>query len=102
MCFAQCFVIGGAVLEGKGFVDWALGGTAVLFVMLAVYTHMEGNRWTALRFVYDDIRRDMGKSSRHRVMWRAFRIVMGWQKRPLADRHSNVVPIAPVKTHKTT
>lgn len=62
-------------------VDWALCCVAALVLFLAVYTHSEGNRVTATRFVYEDIRRELGHQPRYRVWWRAFKIAMGWAGR---------------------
>ena len=55
---------------------------AILVVACAIYTHLEGNRFTATRFVYHDIRREMGNHPRRVVLWRAFNIAMGWRRRP--------------------
>ena len=74
-------------------VDWAMCGTVCLLILASIYAHVEGNRVTATRFVYHDIRREMGHLPRRTVWWRAFCIAMGWRKRPGASRRNNVTPI---------
>lgn len=70
------------------FVDWTICSIAVLVVVLAIYTHAEGNRISAIKFTYDDISREMGGHSRIKVWWRAINIAMGWQtKRGLTQQH---------------
>lgn len=59
--------------------DWALCSIAVFIVMLAIYTHSEGNRFSAIKFTYDDISREMRNHSRFKVWLRAINIAMGWQ-----------------------
>ncbi len=77
--------------EGLTAVDLMLFVVAALVVLGAVYTHAEGNRVTAIRFVYDDIRREMGHHPRHKVLWRAFNIAMGWRKRSGYSKRSSKV-----------
>lgn len=72
--------------ESFTFVDWTMCAVAILAVACAIYTHSEGNRFTATRFVYHDIRREMGNHPRRVVLWRAFNIAMGWRKRPGSKR----------------
>ena len=64
---------------------WMLSGIAIFLFLLAIYSRLEGNRLSAARFVFHDIRRDMGRFPIHRVWWRAFSIAMGWRRR----RHSH-------------
>lgn len=78
--------------EGFTFVDWAFCGVAVAVLLIAIYTHAEGNRVSATRFVYDDIRREMGHYPRHKVWWRAFGIAMGWHSRPSMSHKHRVMP----------
>lgn len=77
-------------------VDWALCSIAVLVIMLAVYTHVEGNRFSAIKFAYDDISREMRGHSKLKVWFRAINIAMGWQ----AKRGADPLPVAPLR--KTT
>ncbi len=74
-------------------VDWALCGTAVLVLLLAIYSHTEGNRFTAIRFAYDDISREMIGHSRFRVWMRAINIAMGWQSKRDAAPSRPVTPL---------
>lgn len=69
-------------------VDWALCGAAALVLFLVVYTHSEGNRVSATRFVYEDIRRELGHQPRYQVLWRALTIAMGWQTNHGSSRRS--------------
>lgn len=73
-------------------IDWALCGVAVFVVMLAVYTHTEGNRFTAIRFAYEDISREMIGHPRLKVWMRAINIAMGWQAKRNAQ---SLRPVAP-------
>ncbi len=70
------------------FIGWVLCGIAIFFALLAIYSHMEGNRVSATRFVFHDIRRDMGSHPSHKVWWKAFCIAMGWRKRSRSDASS--------------
>ena len=79
--------------ETMSVVDWTLAGVAALLLALAIYTHSEGNRISATRFVYHDIRREMGHYPRHKVWWRAFNIAMGWYRHPHSSRRATVTPI---------
>ena len=74
-------------------VDWSLCSVAVLVIMLAVYTHTEGNRFTAIRFAYDDISREMIGHSRVKVWVRAINIAMGWQSKRDASTSRPVAPL---------
>ena len=74
-------------------VDWALCGTAVLIIMLAIYTHAEGNRFSAIKFAYDDISREMRGHSRLKVWLRAINIAMGWQSKRDAAPSRPVTPL---------
>ena len=67
--------------------DWLLCGIALLIVLTTLYSHSEGNRISATRFVYHDIRREMGHRPKRLVWWRAFNIAMGWRLRP-GQRHA--------------
>lgn len=77
--------------QGLTLVEWSLCGIAALALFAALYTHAEGNRVTATRFVYHDIRREMGHHPQYRVWWRAFQIAMGWRKRAGSRRRNEKV-----------
>lgn len=74
-------------------VDWALCSIAVLVIMLAIYTHSEGNRFSAIKFTYDDISREMRGHSRLKVWMRAINIAMGWQ----GKRNEGPRPVTPLR-----
>ena len=80
--------------EGFTAVDWSLCAIAVIVVFTAIYTHSEGNRVSATRFVYHDIRREMANHPRRIVLWRAFNIAMGWRKRPGSGKRNKVTAIS--------
>jgi hypothetical protein len=69
------------------FVSATFFGVAVFVLLFTIYAHVEGNRVTATRRAFHDIRRDMRQHPVHKVWWRAFRMAMGWKRR---DRHRNL------------
>ena len=69
---------------GMTFLSSIFCGVAVFAFLFTIYAHVEGNRVTATRHAYHDIRRDMRNHPVHKVWWRAFRMAMGWRRR---DRH---------------
>ena len=75
-------------------------GVSVLVFLVTVYANMEGNRVTATRLVFHDIRRDMRREPLHRVWWRAFRIAMGWRTPPALRRDNVTYMRAPRDTRR--
>ena len=71
-------------------------GVAVVALLLTIYVHVEGNRVTATRHAYLDIRREMLQHPAHKVWWRAVRMAMGWRKRDRnrGSRRNNVTVIS--------
>ena len=78
-------------------------GVAVFVLLFTIYAHVEGNRVTATRFVFQDIRREMRQHPVHKVWWRAFRIAMGWHRRDRnrRSRRSNVTVISAPRYSKS-
>ena len=84
------------------FVSSMFCGVAVFVLLFTIYAHVEGNRVTATRHAFLDIRRDMRQHPVHRVWWRAFRIAMGWRKHDHThtSRRNNVTVISAAQFRK--
>lgn len=81
---------------GMTLVSSVFCGVAVFVLLFTIYAHVEGNRVTATRFAFHDIRREMRNHPVHKVWWRAFRIAMGWRRhdRNRSTRRNNVTVIS--------
>ena len=85
------------------FVSSLFCGVAIFTLLVTIYSHVEGNRVTATRHVFHDIRREMRRQPAHKVWWRAFRIAMGWHKseRSHTPRRNNVTVISAPRYRKS-
>lgn len=81
------------------FVGSMFCGVAIFLFLFTIYANVEGNRISATRHVFHDIRRDMKRHPAHRVWWRAFRIAMGWQRQRRTQAPSRAITFVRKDVH---